>query len=144
MNLRWLGLDNNTQQQQKAIVADEGASIPNEVFNLVKSIVGAGVLGFTSWYCCFWKCTVRLGSVSRLAGHDWHRVGLLFLFDWTSLCLYRCSYRDAWKKSVGERGSWLPALRCLLVTVCPRLLDSVGMLGVLRTQALLGITTCVS
>jgi amino acid permease len=156
------------QQQQKAAITsivtddddknnEDGATIPNEVFNLVKSIVGAGVLGLPAGIAAFGNAPsalipslallVMIGTVS---GYCFFLIG--------RVCAYTgaVSYRDAWKKSVGERGSWLPALCCLLVTVCsvvaysmilsdtiPQLLVSVGMLGVSRTQALLGITTTV-
>jgi len=135
---------------------DQGASIPNEIFNLVKSIVGAGVLGLPGGIAAFGNApTALLPSTLLILA-----IGLFSAYGFSligRICSYTgaTSYREAWAKSVSEQTSWLPALCCLLVTTCsvlaysmilsdtvPKLLQTAG-IAITRTQALLGITSTV-
>ena len=137
--------------------SSEGATIPNEIFNLVKSILGAGVLGLPAGIAAFGNApSALLPALAMIAV-----LGVFSSYGFVLIgrvCAYTgaSSYRDAWEKSVGKRGSWMPALACLLVTLCsvvaysmilcdtiPQLMDSIGIVGITRTKALLGVTLTV-
>lgn len=116
------------------------ATIPEEVFNLVKSIVGAGVLGLPAGCAAiggdatvipiFLALIVGVGS---LAAYGFATIGQVCAKTGAK------SYREAWSKTIGPRTSSIPALACLMVTLCtvvscsiifsstlPDLLKSVG------------------
>mmetsp|Transcript_9168 Transcript_9168/g.13373 ORF Transcript_9168/g.13373 Transcript_9168/m.13373 type:complete len:544 (-) Transcript_9168:1398-3029(-) len=124
------------------------------VFNLVKTIVGAGVLGIPAGIAAFGNAPSAI----------WPGIGLIALMGTLScygfsavgrICAYTgaTSYGEAWSKSVGEKTKWVPALCCLLVTLqsvlaysmiladsVPSLLATAGIGGVTRTQSLVGVT----
>ena len=88
----------------------EGASIPNEVFNLVKGIVGVGVLSlpagvaaFGSAPSAFIPAGILITVIGIMSGFGFALIG--------KVCAYTGakSYREAWSKSVGEGTSWIPA-----------------------------------
>ncbi len=133
----------------------DGASIPNMIFNLVKSIVGAGVLGLPAGVATFGSTNLALvpsiiliGIIGMLSGYCFSLIG--------RICAYTSSvsYRQAWDRSVSAKSSWIPALACFMVTSCSVLAysmilsDTIPTLmraftpytGVTRTQALLGVT----
>ncbi|KAI2507061.1 transmembrane amino acid transporter protein [Fragilaria crotonensis] len=138
-------------------VSSEGATIPNEIFNLVKSILGAGVLGLPAGIAAFGNspsalipALAMIAVLGVFSSYGFVLIGRVCAYTGAS------SYRDAWEKSVGKGGSWMPALACLLVTLCsvvaysmilcdtiPQLMDSIGILGITRTKALLGVTLAV-
>lgn len=134
----------------------DGASISNMIFNLVKSIVGAGVLGLPAGVAAFGSTNLALipsialiGIIGMLSGYCFSLIG--------RTCAYTSSvsYRQAWERSVSAKTSWLPALACFMVTSCsvlaysmilsdtvPTLLEAfTPYKSVTRTQALLGVTT---
>jgi len=93
-----------------AATTTEGASIPNEVFNLVKGIVGVGVLSlpagvaaFGSAPSAFIPAGILITVIGILSGYGFALIG--------KVCAYTGakSYREAWSKSVGEGTSWIPA-----------------------------------
>mmetsp|Transcript_20458 Transcript_20458/g.45612 ORF Transcript_20458/g.45612 Transcript_20458/m.45612 type:complete len:540 (+) Transcript_20458:122-1741(+) len=93
-----------------AATTTEGASIPNEVFNLVKGIVGVGVLSlpagvaaFGSAPSAFIPAGILIAVIGVLSGYGFALIG--------KVCAYTGakSYREAWSKSVGEGTSWIPA-----------------------------------
>lgn len=88
----------------------EGATIRNEVSNLVKSIVGVGVLSlpagvasFGSAPSAFIPAAVLITIIGILSGYGFALIG--------RVCAYTgaTSYRDAWSRSVGEKTAWIPA-----------------------------------
>lgn len=94
----------------KIEVTTEGASIPNEVFNLVKGIVGVGVLSlpagvaaFGSAPSAFIPAGILIAVIGILSGFGFSLIG--------KVCAYTGakSYREAWSKTVGEGSSWIPA-----------------------------------
>jgi len=94
-------------------------SIPNEVMNLVKSILGAGVLGVSAGIAAFGDApsalvaaTALLFAIAALSGYGFALIGTVCSKTRSS------SYRDAWSRSVGPNTSWIPALACFLVTSC--------------------------
>lgn len=153
----------STVKPATATVTDESiiptgtASMPNEVFNLVKSIVGAGVLGLPAGIAAVANAPdaivpalLLISSIGLFAGYGFSVIGLV--------CgkTKALSYREAWKKTVGPQTSWVPALACLLVTSCSVLTYSMvladtvptivqGLTGVVLTRntALLGTTAAV-
>jgi len=136
---------------------EEGASLPNAIFNLVKSIVGSGVLGLPSGIAAFGTSAGALVPgiflvffIGGMSAYGFSLVG--------RVCSYTQSrsYREAWANSVGQGSSWLPAACCMCVTFCsvlgysmiladtiPQLLETVGVASLTRTQALVGTTVFV-
>eukprot|EP00977_Amphora_coffeiformis_P027705 scaffold34634_cov171-Amphora_coffeaeformis.AAC.14 len=133
------------------------ASIPSEVFNLIKLIVGAGVLGLPGGIAAFGDhpsalvpSFVLFCFIGALAGYGFSLIG-------TVCAATRArSYRQAWRQSVGESSSWIPATACLLVTCCsvltnsmiqadtiPSILKAFTGITISRTTGLLGVTVAV-
>jgi hypothetical protein len=88
----------------------EGASIPNEVFNLVKAIVGVGVLSlpagvaaFGSAPSAFIPAALLIAIIGILSGYGFSLIGRVCAYTGAK------SYREAWSRSVGEGTSWIPA-----------------------------------
>jgi hypothetical protein len=93
-----------------APITTEGASIPNEVFNLVKGIVGVGVLSlpagvaaFGSAPSAFIPAGILIAVIGVLSGYGFALIG--------KVCAYTGakSYRESWSRTVGEGTSWIPA-----------------------------------
>ena len=130
--------------------------LSSQVFNLIKSIVGAGVLGLPAGIAAFGNAPsaaipalcllVCFGFLSGLG------------FTWIGRACEATgaqTYRQAWQKSVGK-ASWMPALACLLVTACtvltysmvlkdtvPALLEAFLGISVKQAPALIATTTLV-
>ena len=133
----------------------DGASIPNMIFNLVKSIVGAGVLGLPAGVAAFGSTKLALipsviliSIIGMLSGYCFSLIG--------RICAYTSSvsYRQAWERSVSSKSSWIPALACFMVTSCsvlaysmilsdtlPTLVGTFTPYTITRTQSLLGVTS---
>lgn len=86
------------------------ATIPNEIFNLVKSIIGAGVLSLPAGIAAFGNAPSVLLSSSMLIAI----MGAISAY--TFLLLARIcsltgatSYADAWDKTRGKKTSWIIA-----------------------------------
>lgn len=88
----------------------EGATIASEVLNLVKSIVGVGVLSlpagvaaFGSAPSAFIPAAILITVIGVLSGYGFSLIG--------KVCAYTGakSYREAWSRTVGEQSSWIPA-----------------------------------
>mmetsp|Transcript_19592 Transcript_19592/g.29062 ORF Transcript_19592/g.29062 Transcript_19592/m.29062 type:complete len:469 (-) Transcript_19592:1135-2541(-) len=96
--------------------SNEGATIPNEIFNLVKSIVGAGILGLPAGIAAFGNAPSALVPALGLVLF----IGILSSYGFILIgrvCAYTDakSYTDAWARTVGSKTSWIPALCSLLV-----------------------------
>lgn len=129
-------------------VSTEGASIPNEVFNLVKGIVGVGVLSLPAGVAAFGNApsaiipaTALIALIGILSGYGFALIG--------KACAYTGakSYREAWSKTVGESTSWIPAWSATLKTFLACLAFSMvladtfsKLLGKPRNVTLLGVT----
>lgn len=138
------------QQQQQLV----GATIPNEIFNLVKGIVGAGVLGLPAGIAAFGNAPGALVPATLLI----LGIGTLSMYGFALIgrvCAYTnsTSYREAWSKAVSPNTAWMPATACLLVPSCatvaysmilsdtlPQLASAFLGVTITRTQALLGVT----
>lgn len=127
------------------------ATISSTVFNLVKAIVGVGVLSLPAGVAAFGDApsavipaVTLIAVIGILSGYGFALIG--------KVCAYTgaTSYRDAWAKSVGPRTSWIPAysatiktfLACLAISMV--LADTFSnLLSMPRTTALLGVTLSV-
>ncbi|KAL3929827.1 MAG: hypothetical protein SGBAC_012038 [Bacillariaceae sp.] len=129
----------------------EGASIPSHVFNLVKGIVGVGVLSLPAGIAAFAddpKAVIAATGFITL-------IGILSAFGFFligKVCAYTgaTSYRDAWSKSVGDGSSWIPAASCTIKTCLACLAFSMvlgdtfaALLGTARNPTLLALTAAV-
>jgi amino acid permease len=141
--------------KKKTVVAlkttTEGASIPSHVFNLVKGIVGVGVLSLPAGIAAFGDApgavipaTCLIALIGILSGFGFFLIG--------KVCAYTgaTSYRDAWAKSVGESSSWIPAVSCTTMTCFACLAFSMvlgdtfsALLGTSRNPTLLALTSVI-
>jgi len=131
-----------------------GATIANEVMNLVKAIVGVGVLSLPAGIAAFGStkdavlpALLLITSIGILSAYGFALIG--------KVCAYTgsASYREAWSKSVGPRSSWIPAWSTTLKTLLACLAFSMvladtfsALLGARhdqRAQVLVGLTTCL-
>jgi len=94
----------------KTPIEGEGASIPNEVFNLVKAIVGVGVLSlpagvaaFGSAPSAFVPAGILMAIIGTLSGYGFSIIGRVCAYTGAK------SYREAWIRSIGAGTSWIPA-----------------------------------
>ncbi len=90
--------------------SNDGATIPNEVFNLVKAIVGVGVLSlpagvaaFGSAPSAFIPAGILIGVIGILSAYGFALIGRVCAYTGAK------SYREAWSKTVGDGSSWIPA-----------------------------------
>ncbi|KAL3900936.1 MAG: hypothetical protein SGARI_006150, partial [Bacillariaceae sp.] len=138
-------------RRSRGIINPDGASIPNEVFNLVKAIVGVGVLSLPAGVAAFGSApsaiipaTSLIALIGILSGFGFQLIG--------KVCAYTgaTSYREAWSRSVGEGSSWIPAwsttcktfLACLAFSMV--LADTFSsLLETSRNPTLLGVTLLV-
>jgi len=93
------------------------ATIPQEVFSLIKSIVGAGVLSLPACIATFADSPSALVpslalivSIGIISGYCFSLIGRVCSYTSTS------SYRDAWAATVSRNSSWLPATACTIDT----------------------------
>jgi amino acid permease len=139
-----------------ASVGGGTATIPNEVFNLVKSIVGAGVLSLPWGVAVFGNAPSAVVPAIALIAV----MGLLsaYTFGLMGRICQRTnteSYADAWNVAVGQKWSPLIAFSCfidcfagnlsysmILADTLVNLAASAGY-AVTRTNALLGVTGVV-
>jgi amino acid permease len=134
-------------------VNTEGASITVLMFNLVKNIVGAGVLSLPAGVAAFGDAPSALLPaigitvfVGYLSAYCFALIGRVCSVTGAT------SYRNAWDRSVGESSSWIPASACtfktgvaclaysmILADTFRALLATAGV-AVTRTQSLFGLT----
>eukprot|EP00979_Chaetoceros_neogracilis_P003927 scaffold687_cov288-Chaetoceros_neogracile.AAC.19 len=98
--------------------ADSGkSSLSTAMFNLVKGIVGVGVLSLPAGVSAFGDAqsaalpAIALISImGSFSGYSFSLIGRICAYTGAS------SYSDAWEKSVGEESAWIPALVCSSMT----------------------------
>mmetsp|Transcript_71841 Transcript_71841/g.208067 ORF Transcript_71841/g.208067 Transcript_71841/m.208067 type:complete len:468 (-) Transcript_71841:22-1425(-) len=132
------------------------ASIPSEVFNLIKSIVGAGVLSLPAGVAAFGNApsavlpaTALIALMGTISAYTFGLIGRV------NRATNTVSYSDAWDETVGKKSSFIIAFSCfidcffgnlsysmILADTMVNLLASVG-IAVSRTQSLLGFTGIV-
>jgi len=86
------------------------ATIPTEIFNLVKSIVGAGVLSLPAGIAAFGNApsavlpaSILIAVIGAISAYGFSLIGRVCAHTKAQ------SYRDAWDKSVGPKTSWVTA-----------------------------------
>lgn len=132
------------------------ATMPEEIFNLVKSIVGAGVLSLPAGIAAFSNApSGAIPAVGLIAA-----IGMFSAYGFSLIgrvCSYTgaTSYREAWANSVGEKTASLPTVSCTFMTTSATLAYSMILadtfkslfatagMAVTRTQSLFGITSLV-
>jgi hypothetical protein len=98
---------------------DGDATVTELIFNLVKSIVGAGILSLSAGIAAFASGpTGVIPGVSLIA-----IIGGLSAYGFALIgrcCAYTNtrSYRDAWSATISEKSSWLPATAVTFKTIC--------------------------
>ncbi len=97
--------------------SSEGATISNEVFNLVKNIVGAGILSLPAGIAAYGDAPSAVLPAAFLISF----IGLSSAYCFSLIgrvcsATGAASYRDAWSKSVGSSTSWIPASACTFKT----------------------------
>ena len=94
-----------------------GATVTQLCFNLVKGIVGAGVLSLPAGIAAFANApsavvpaVALISIIGALSGYGFALIGRCCAYTGTS------SYRDAWSATVSPKTSWLPATAVTLKT----------------------------
>ena len=132
------------------------ATIPQLIFNLVKGIVGAGVLGLPAGIVAFGNAPsatipafILITLIGMLSGYGFALIGRVCAYTDTT------SFREAWTASVSSESSWIPAWTVTFKTVCALLAYSMILgdtfsslfsgagLAVSSTNSLLGVTGLV-
>ena len=137
---------------RKAVVQGGTATISNEVFNLVKAIVGVGALSLPAGIAAFGNSPSAVAPALGLITV----IGILSGFGFATIgrvCAYTgaTSYREAWSKSAGEGTSWIPSWSATLKTSMACLAISMVLADTFcallgsdqRTTVLLGLTTLI-
>ena len=98
---------------------DDGATVSELIFNLVKNIVGAGVLSLPVGIAAFadapsavLPAVALIAIIGGLSGYGFALIGRVCAYTNTK------SYRDAWSKTVSESTSWIPASIVTFKTLC--------------------------
>jgi len=132
------------------------ATIPDEVFNLIKSIVGAGVLSLPAGVVAFGDApsamipaTILIALMGVISAYTFALIGRVCQLTNTM------SYAHAWDATVGKSTSFIIAFSCfidcwfgnlsysmILADTISNLLASVG-IAATRTQSLMGVTGIV-
>lgn len=113
-----------TSKTQKAITSTKrggasGGSLTMQaaIFNLVKGIVGAGVLSLPAGIAAFGDnqsaslpAIALIAIAGALSGYNFSLIGRVCAFTGAT------SYSDAWEKSIGEATAWIPAGACTCKT----------------------------
>jgi amino acid permease len=146
----------NVQQLKGGASDSSKSSLSTAMFNLVKGIVGAGVLSLPAGVAAFGDANgailpavLLITIMGSFSGYNFSLIGRICAFTGAS------SYSEGWEKSVGEKSSWIPALACSLSTFAAILAysmilaetfqgiaTSVG-LKASRTQSLVALTVTV-
>lgn len=110
-------VDDNSSSSSSPSSGGGTASIPNEIFNLVKSIVGAGVLSLPAGIAAYgnapsaiYPAILFISLIGMASAYGFSLIGRVCAMTGGR------TYRDAWSKSVGEDSSWIPAVTCTFKT----------------------------
>lgn len=96
-----------------------GATVTQLIANLIKGIVGAGVLslpaGIAAWGsapAAVVPAVALIATIGALSGYGFALIGRCCAYTNTE------SYRDAWSATVSESSSWIPATAVTFKTIC--------------------------
>lgn len=151
-------LDDDGDSKDSAATESTGtATIPSHVFNLVKGIVGAGVLTLPAGIATYGNApgailpaVALIVAIGSLSGYGFGLIGRVCALTDTQ------SYRGAWEKSVSEKSSGYIATAVTLKTMFAilaysmilgdtfqSLAMSAGLHSVSKTVTLTAVTTCL-
>jgi hypothetical protein len=107
------------EEEAAAVVYPAGtATVSQLIFNLVKGIVGAGVLslpaGIAAWAnapSAVFPAVAMITIIGALSGYGFALIGRCCAYTNTR------SYRDAWSKTVSQNTSWIPAVAVTFKTI---------------------------
>lgn len=95
------------------------ATVTQLCFNLIKGVVGAGVLSLPAGIAAFASApsavvpaVALIAVIGVLSGYGFALIGRVCAYTNTK------SYRDAWSASVGKSTSWIPAVAVTFKTFC--------------------------
>lgn len=98
------------------------ASMSNEIFNLVKNIVGAGVLSLPAGIATFGNApsavlpaAALIAIIGGISGYCFSLIGRVCSYTGAK------SYREAWAESIGPKTSWIAAGTCTFKTAMANL-----------------------
>eukprot|EP00804_Cyclotella_cryptica_P021984 CCRYP_000912-RD/>CCRYP_000912-RD protein AED:0.42 eAED:0.42 QI:257/0.66/0.75/1/0.66/0.75/4/85/473 len=93
------------------------ATMSNEMFNMVKAVVGVGVLSLPAGIAAFGNApsaaipaAALIATIGSIAAYNFSLIGRLCAITGAA------SYRGAWEKSVGASTAWIPAVSCVVKT----------------------------
>mmetsp|Transcript_36870 Transcript_36870/g.66312 ORF Transcript_36870/g.66312 Transcript_36870/m.66312 type:complete len:491 (+) Transcript_36870:117-1589(+) len=140
----------------EAVSTEGTATIPDEVFNLVKSIVGAGVLSLPAGIAAFGNApsalipaTILTTAIGAISAYTFMLIARVCKMTGAT------SYADCWDKTRGTKTSWIIALSSALdcfmgnLSYSMILADSIRDLlstfsiATSRTHSLIGVTTLI-
>mmetsp|Transcript_11320 Transcript_11320/g.19649 ORF Transcript_11320/g.19649 Transcript_11320/m.19649 type:complete len:479 (-) Transcript_11320:90-1526(-) len=132
------------------------ATMSNEMFNMVKAVVGVGVLSLPAGIAAFGDApsaaipaAILIATIGAIAAYNFSLLGRLCAMTGAT------SYRSAWEKSVGESTAWIPGSSCVIKTFFAILAYSMVLgdtfsalfktfgMSVSREKALIGLTVTV-
>mmetsp|Transcript_2144 Transcript_2144/g.2465 ORF Transcript_2144/g.2465 Transcript_2144/m.2465 type:complete len:524 (+) Transcript_2144:317-1888(+) len=146
------------RSQKEPTASGEGtATISNEVLNLVKTIVGSGVLSLPAGVAAFGNApsatipaAALIAIIGGISAYTFSMIGRVCSFTGAK------SYRDAWAETIGPKTCWIAAGTCVLqglsITLAysmiladtfQAILATFGIVTVSRTSTLLGVTGSV-
>ncbi|KAL7481732.1 hypothetical protein ACHAW6_007404 [Cyclotella cf. meneghiniana] len=140
----------------EAVSTEGTATIPDEIFNLVKSIVGAGVLSLPAGIAAFGNApsalipaTILTTLIGGISAYTFMLIARVCKMTGAT------SYADAWDKTRGTKTSWIiafsSALDCfagnlsysMILADSIRDLLSTFSIATTRTKSLIGVTTLI-
>jgi len=140
----------------EAVNTEGTATIPDEIFNLVKSIVGAGVLSLPAGVAAFGNAPTALIPATLLTIITGGISAYTFMLI-ARVCKMTgaTSYADAWDKTRGTKTSWIVAFSSaadcfagnlsfsMILADSIRDLLSTFNIATTRTKSLIGVTTLI-
>jgi len=128
----------------------------SEMFNLVKAVVGVGVLSLPAGIAAFGDApsaaipaALLIAAIGAIAGYNFSLLGRLCAMTGAT------SYKGAWEKSVGANTAWIPGLSCVVKTFLATIaysmvlgdtfksLTSTVGLNISREKCMIGLTLTV-
>jgi hypothetical protein len=98
--------------------SDGGATVTQLCFNLVKGIVGAGVLSLPAGIAAFANApsavvpaVALITVIGALSGYGFALIGRCCAYTKTT------SYREAWSATISPKSSWIPATAVTMKTI---------------------------
>mmetsp|Transcript_28081 Transcript_28081/g.51339 ORF Transcript_28081/g.51339 Transcript_28081/m.51339 type:complete len:482 (+) Transcript_28081:108-1553(+) len=132
------------------------ATMSSEMFNLVKGLVGVGVVSLPAGIAAFGDApsaiipaAILIASIGAIAAYNFSLIGRLCAISGAT------SYQNVWEKSVGESTAWIPGASTVMMTFLAvlaysmvlgdtfsALFKTIGM-SVSREVAMIGLTLTV-